>query len=117
MMKRVYSTTDLLKADLVQVKLRDRGIESNLENAGAALYAFGQWLDITVCDEDTDRATAILNESFAPTQQADFGKSRPRRHWLWRFGLLLPVSIVLVYDVAVGEWDVAARVALALAGF
>jgi hypothetical protein len=77
-MKCVYSTPELLKADLIRSRLQSEGIEAVLQNEGAALYGFGVpgpvMLEITVRDEDADRAASIIHRL-----ERRSGKRRPPR--------------------------------------
>jgi hypothetical protein len=64
-MKKVYSTTLIGQAEMLQMILRSRGIVSRLENEGAANYAVGTPspaapIVITVDDEDAEEATRVI---------------------------------------------------------
>jgi hypothetical protein len=64
-MKKVYSTTLIGQAEMLQMILRSRGIESRLENEGAAHYAVGlpsaaAPILIVVDDEDAEEAARVI---------------------------------------------------------
>jgi hypothetical protein len=64
-MKKIYSTTLIGQAEMLQMILRSRGIESRLENEGAANYAVGTPspaapIVITVDDEDAEEAARVI---------------------------------------------------------
>ncbi len=64
-MKKVYSTTLIGQAEMLQMILRSRGIESRLENEGAAHYAVGlpsaaAPIVIVVDDEDAEEAARVI---------------------------------------------------------
>ncbi|HVE40951.1 MAG TPA: DUF885 family protein [Planctomycetota bacterium] len=64
-MKKVYSTTLIGQAEMLQMILRSRGIESRLENEGAANYAIGTPsaaapIVIVVDDTDAEEAARVI---------------------------------------------------------
>jgi hypothetical protein len=64
-MKKVYSTTLIGQAEMLQMILRSRGIESRLENEGAANYAIGTPspaapIVIVVDDADAEEAARVI---------------------------------------------------------
>jgi hypothetical protein len=64
-MKKVYSTILIGQAEMLQMILRSRGIESRLENEGAANYAVGTPsaaapIVIVVGDEDAEEAARVI---------------------------------------------------------
>jgi hypothetical protein len=64
-MKTVYSTTLIGQAEMLQMILRSRGIESRLENEGAAHYAVGlpsaaAPILIVVDDQDAQEAARVI---------------------------------------------------------
>lgn len=141
-MKRLYATTDPAEAEILRALLRDAGIESRLDNSGAADYAIGlptsvTPLGITVSDEDAAPAAEILAAHFEkhplPTEDdpeapepmsldetATFeakvrsGKSKGR-FWL-AFFLLLPTAVAALSFALQGEWGRAAAAVGLLAG-
>jgi hypothetical protein len=68
-MKRLYATTDPAEAEILRALLRDAGIESTLDNEGAAAYAVGLPtgavpLGINVVDGDAAAAAEVLAAHF-----------------------------------------------------
>lgn len=75
-MKKVYSTTRIGEAEMLQVVLRKHGIESRLENEGGALYAVGvpsaaAPIVIVVDDERAEEAARIIAEEFRKPKTTD----------------------------------------------
>jgi len=75
-MKKVYATTVIGQAEMLQVVLRRHGIESRLENEGGALYAVGlpsaaAPIVIVVDDERAEEATRIIAEEFSRPKASD----------------------------------------------
>lgn len=75
-MKRVYATTVIGQAEMLQVVLRSHGIESRLENEGAAHYAVGlpsaaAPIGIVVDDDRADEAARIIAEEFSRPKTPD----------------------------------------------
>jgi len=74
--KRLYATTDLVEAEVLRALLRDQGIESTLDNEGAAAFAVGvpsaaAPIGINVSDEDAPAAAEALARHFEKTDAAD----------------------------------------------
>jgi len=136
-MKCVYSTVELVQADLVQSILRRSGIDSRLQNDGSALYGIGLpgpvLLEIMVREEDLGRAATALQDALPPepsapkeTEPGTFERKVARsarvRSWMWIAALVIPGTIVTIALGLAGDWEPAARIgalvaALAAVGF
>lgn len=142
-MKRLYATTDPIEAELIRALLRDRGIESDLDNEGGASLAVGLPtgavpLGINVSDEDAAAAAETLAAHFEKQQaqeteddpdapaplseaeSADFERKVRRsgsrmRYWLVFF-YLLPGAIGALVGAALGNWKGAALAAGGVGG-
>ena len=65
-MKNIYRSASLEEGEFLCMALRDHGIESTLENVGAALYGIGMPtsaapLVITVMDEHEEAALKVIH--------------------------------------------------------
>jgi hypothetical protein len=133
-MKRLYATTDAVEVEVLRALLRDRGIESSLDNEGGATLALGLPtgavpLGINVADEDAAAAAEALAGHFEKQQAADteddpeapaplsseeseaferrVRRGRPRlRFWL-AFFWLLPAAVAALVRAAEGDWTAA----------
>lgn len=59
---RVYTTTDLSEAELLQNALKDEGVRSMLENPHQAGLSGVLQIGILVREEDADRARKIVKQ-------------------------------------------------------
>lgn len=59
---RVYSTPDALKAEMIQIALRDEGIACEVENAHQAGFTGGIDVDVTVTEKDAAAAEAVIQK-------------------------------------------------------
>src|SRR5262249_4522858 len=74
--KKVYATTVIGQAEMLQVVLRNYGIESRLENEGGAQYAVGLPtaavpIVIVVDDERAEEAARIIADEFKKPRPSD----------------------------------------------
>jgi hypothetical protein len=134
-MKRLYATTDPTEAELIRVLLREKGIESDLDNEGGAAYAIGfptaaVPLGINVRDEDAADAVELLARHFEkndkkaaelePGQPSDVERKirqqRPRKRLLWALIFLLPNALAPLYFSLRGDLGLGAIGVLLLLG-
>lgn len=116
-MKCVYSTAELVQADLAQSILRSSGIDSRLQSEGSALYGIGLpgpvLLEIMVREEDLGKATDVLQQALPPcpmaSQAGEFerkvAKSGRTRLWMWVAALLIPGMVVTIALGLAGDWE------------
>jgi len=135
-MKRLYATTDPTEAELIRVLLREKGIDSDLDNEGGAAYAIGfptaaVPLGINVRDEDAADAVELLARHFeqkeaeagaepAPGKSTEFEEKvrqeRPRKRLLWALIFLLPNAVWPLVLSLRGEFGLGAIAVLLLLG-
>ncbi len=74
-MKRIYSSLSLEEAEFLRMALRDHGIESVLENAGAALYTelcpISAPFGIIVRTKDVEAAVAVIQNVLDQRRSSD----------------------------------------------
>ena len=59
---KIYSTPDALKAQMLQMALRDAGVESEIENPHQAGLTGAVNANVTVTEADAEKATQVVHE-------------------------------------------------------
>lgn len=77
-MKKVYSTTVLIQAELVRVLLRKYRIPSMLEGADVGIRGPATPIGVTVADQHAPRAMELIKERFLRKSRRKASKKRPK---------------------------------------
>jgi hypothetical protein len=109
MSKRIYQPESTVQADLLRAILKERGIESNLENDDSSQWNYRSItapLSISVAEADEARALAILQEHFDGIQntaerrvgfaQRVYERRKSRLTTLILFYLIIFIAIVVI---------------------